>query len=89
MSQQTNTTKMLFMSVSDFKLAIKASTINIVRSPKGEKKLFVDAGNGKYYKCQQAIDITKPIKFMYESTELFNEGCITNVTESNNIIGSL
>lgn len=89
MSQQTTTTKMLFMSVPEFKAAIKADVINIVKNPKGEKKLFVDAGNGRYFRCQQAIDLTKPIKFMYESNELFNDGCITNVTDSANILASL
>jgi hypothetical protein len=82
---------MIFISISQFKTVLGLPTdskeVQLVKNP-NTGKLFVNTPKGNF-KAQQAIDHTKPVRFMYESETLFAEGCLTNVTESNNIIAAL
>lgn len=91
-STATITKKMIFMSMDAFKtrigLPLTPGNVLIVRSPKSGK-VFANTSTNLNFKAQHDIDLSQPVKFMYESEELFNEGCITNVTESANVLGAL
>ena len=82
---------MLFCTLDQFrsKIALPANTpaISIVRNPNTDK-LFADTAKGNY-KVEQAIDTKLPIRFMYESEDKLSEGCIVNVTDSDNVIAVL
>lgn len=91
-STAVNTKKMIFISMDAFKqrigLPLTPGNILIVKSPKSQK-VFANTSTNLNFKAQHDIDLTQPVKFMYETEELFNEGCITNVTESANVLGAL
>ena len=70
---------MNFISVEDFKNLTGAKELKFIAS-EDSGKLFVGVGTTAY-KCQQNIDGTKPIKFMYKDN-LFADGCFVNVTET-------
>lgn len=78
---------MLFMEIPTFKAKVNTTSIDIVKNPH-TGKLFAYC-NGKNFKVQQDITSDKPIKFMYASDALFDEGCITNVTPANPPVMSL
>ena len=52
------------LTIEEFKAEAKATSIQIVKSPKTQK-LFASAA-GKNYRVQGDIDVTKPIDFLYE-----------------------
>lgn len=71
---------MLFISLSQFRTMVgltPTAPISIVKNP-NTAKLFANTEVGNY-KVQQNLDITLPIRFMYESEETLSEGCIANV----------
>ena len=68
-----------FISVAQFKELTKSESLKFVTNP-NTGKVFVDAG-GKSFKCQQDIDSTKTIKFVFENE--FDKGCFSNVAENN------
>ena len=78
---------MTFISINALKERLNVSLIQIVRNP-NTGKLFAETGKGKF-KVQASLDTALPVKFMYDSEETFNEGCITNVKETNNVICEL
>ncbi len=78
---------MLFISIPELKSRLNTQTLDIVKSPK-TSKLFGNTGSANL-RVEQSIDLKKPVKFMYESDDTFNDGCIVNVTESNNVVASL
>lgn len=86
MSQQFTTT-MVFQTIEEFKAQTGAIKIDIVKNP-NTGKIFASAA-GKNYKVEQAIDLKEPIRFMSEENGDFNEGCFVNVTESENLIGTI
>ena len=71
------TVTMHFLSMEEFKDKLGVSTVNILKS-KTTNKLFASIG-GKSFKVQQTITSSKPIKFIYNDVEGFDNGCITNV----------
>ncbi len=71
-----------FMSLADFKAAIGVAKIDIVRNPKGEKKLFMSA-NGKYYKCKQDIDLQSPLAVLIPENGNLDEACLVNGSNDN------
>lgn len=73
---------MLFITVEELKTKLGATAINIVKSPK-TNKLFGNTSNGKNLKVEQTLDSTKEVRFMYESDDTFDSGCIVNVKPSN------
>jgi len=79
--------KVTFMSTADFKAAIEAKSIKIVRNPKTDK-LFGVSDNGIKLKCQQDIDMTQDISVLIEDNVLA-DACIVNVSETGEVIGSL
>ena len=77
--------KATFLTISEFKSAISAEVINIVKNP-NTGKLFLSVGD-KSFKCQQDIQLDKPLRFVFE--ESFDDGCLCNVKESDNVIATL
>lgn len=82
MSTTQTQTRMLFMTTAEFKSKLGVSEIQIVKNP-NTGKLFASTNAGNY-KVQGVIDSKKPIRFMYEDGK-FSEGCITNVSDSDNV----
>ena len=74
------TSKMIFITVTAFKTRIGTTELPIVKSPK-TGKLFA-SGPVNNYKVEGTIDLGLPIKYMYESEQAFDEGCLVNVTSS-------
>lgn len=75
---------MITLSVNLFKERFNTTKIDIVRSPK-TSKLFVTIDDGTKFKCQQSIDLSKPVAFIGETHE---ELCLVNPSTAN-VIGSL
>ena len=80
------TTNVTFHTATEFRTLIgKAdSPIQIVRNPKGEKKVFVAIGTSRF-KCQQDIDFGKPMRFLVEENDT-EKACLVNVVEQNNVL---
>ncbi len=79
--------KMIFITIPELKTKLGVDKIEIVKSPKTDK-LFAHCSAGNY-KVEQAIDLKQPLRFMYETEDAFNEGCIISVPESANVLASL
>lgn len=77
---------MFFMTLDAFKqrlgLPLVVGNVKIVHNPTTEK-VFAQTSLGQCFKAQQNLNVAKPIKFMYETEDLFLEGCIINATELN------
>ena len=74
---------MLFIEISELKSKLDLPKLDLVRSPKTQKLFasgITNAGIPVVLKAEQALDLTAPVKFMYESTDAIMEGCIVNVT---------
>lgn len=75
------------VGVKEFKVAIGASTIDILVNP-NTNKIFASASNGKTYRVEQAIDVTKAIVVLVpnnaETGEEFDydNACIVNKRET-------
>lgn len=78
---------MLFDTVPTFKAKKGIEKIEIVKNP-NTGKLFASTVAGNF-KVQGSIDLRKTVKYMYESEALYDEGCLTNVAESDNVQGVL
>lgn len=68
---------MLFITIQELKSKLGVSSISI-RKSKSTGKTYADYGNGKL-KVEGNIDETLPLKFIYESEDLFDKGCIVNI----------
>lgn len=84
---QTQETKTTFVDIITFKSTIGADVLQIVKNP-NTGKFFVDASNGKKYKCQHDIDIKKTMKFIVVNGDNDN-ACLANVSDSDNLIAVL
>lgn len=69
------------LSIQQLKEQLSIDVLQIIRSPKTQK-LFGAGSNGVNLRCQQAIDVDKPISFFYD-TEVggVEDGCIVNSAE--------
>ena len=56
------------VGIKEFKQAIGADTIDVVLNP-GTNKLFAAASNGKNYKVEQTLDVTKAMVFLVPNNE--------------------
>lgn len=82
-------TTVKFYTVSEFKSLVgctAATVIEVVKNPT-TGKLFVSVG-GTYFKCQQDIDDSLPMKFLIEHDEI-EKACLVNVAESSNVLFTL
>ena len=79
---------MNFLSISEFKTITGATKISFIKNNDTDK-LFVSTGDKKSYKAQQGIVANKPIKFMYDDSEGFDNGCFTNVESKINVVFTL
>lgn len=81
--------KMLFITVQDFKTRYAITTdLEVVINP-NTKKWFISTQVGNF-KCEVGLSKAEPIKYMYESQATFEEGCFVNVSPaSNNVQFSL
>lgn len=66
-----------FLSIEQFKSQTNTQAIDILQSPT-TSKLFASCG-GKSYKAQQDLNGALPIRFMFNETEGFDQGCFVNV----------
>lgn len=66
------------MGVKEFKDLIGASSIEVLRNLNTDtNKLFIGASNGKNYKCQQNIDLDKPLEFLIVNG-IVEDACLIN-----------
>lgn len=82
------TENVTFMTMNEFKAATKSNELDLLRNPNGEKKLFLASDNGKNYKAQQTIDLTKPVKMLIPESGDLDLACITNVKPGAEVIAS-
>jgi hypothetical protein len=83
---------MVYLAIPDYKKHIKA--LPHVEDPLGKINFRINNNTGKMFaycdtqdgqikiKVQQALDPKLPVRYMYSPEELFSEGCIINVKES-------
>lgn len=64
------------LGIKEFKLAIGAETINIVKNPK-TGKLFASASNGQVFRVEGALDVEKPLTVIMEDGNI-ETACIIN-----------
>lgn len=88
--------KLVNITVDEFKKVEGVDSVQIIDHP--DFKLFAAAGNGKRFKSQGNLDVTKPVEFLYtaqvdETTgemthtdEQWNAGCFVNPNEANVIL---
>jgi hypothetical protein len=62
--------------MAEFKAAIGAASVDVVKSPK-TGKVFVQASNGAVYRCQQSIDLGEPVEWLIEDGVL-DGACLLN-----------
>jgi len=72
----TTGSSMIFIDIDTLKARLGVQKIDIVRNP-NTGKLFGSTERGNL-KVEQALTAAKTIKFMYESEDKFNEGCLVN-----------
>ena len=74
--------KLISISVEEFKSIENTELIQIVKNP-NTSKLFAACGNGRKFKVQGNIDVTKPISFMHDTDGAWDEGCFVNSGQDN------
>ena len=79
--------KLINISVGEFKTRFSCTTLQIVRNP-NTSKLFVSTDNGKNFRCQQNIDLTKVLTFLKEEDASEDDWCLANGS-GDNIVGTL
>jgi len=75
------------LTIVEFKAQAKTAALQIVKNPKTDK-LFVSTDNGTNFKCQQKIDVTKPMEFLNTEGAAFNDYCLVNKGD-NNVLATL
>ncbi len=65
------------IGISEFKAKIGADKISVKRNP-ATNKLFVVATSGDSFKCQQDIDLQKPMIFLVEDG-VIETACLINI----------
>lgn len=85
--QLYNMANLTQMGVKEFKAAIGATMIEVLVSPT-TGKLFASASNGKNYKVEQALDVTKAMVFIIPVNEAtgeeldYDQACLINKRET-------
>jgi len=74
--------KVDFMTVAQFKAAVGAETISVLRNPQ-TSKLFMATNTGQNYKVQQDIDVKKEMRVLVPENGNLEEACLTNVDTAN------
>ena len=78
-----------FLTINDFKSKTNSTSLDVVKNPNGDNKLFVASPEGGRWKCQQDISKAKDMRFLIEDGDL-EQACLVNVKESaNNTVFSL
>lgn len=70
---------MIFLTTEEFKATVNTTKIEFAKGEKDGKPTKFAISGGKTFKAQLAIDYSKPIRFMYNAAEGFDNGCFTNV----------
>ena len=65
------------IGISEFKAKIGAEKISVIKNP-ATGKLFTSATSGHNFKCQQDIDLQKPMTFLVEDG-VIETACLINV----------
>lgn len=73
------------LGITEFKESIGATSLDVVKNPKTQK-LFVSTSNGGTYRCQAAIDLSKPVEMLIPDGDLTN-ACLVN-KGTNNIMAT-
>jgi len=80
------------MSVERFKETIKAKEIQILCNPHTDK-LFASDGNGKNYRVEQGLDLTKAVSVLIpvneEGEPVLADACFINTRTSAAVIATL
>ena len=71
------------ISIDEFKKIEGVDKVEIIDHPKF--KLFASCSNGKKFKAQGNLDVTKPVEFLHEEDN-WNEGCFFNANKANVIL---
>jgi hypothetical protein len=74
------------LGITEFKESIGATSLDVVKNPKTQK-LFVSTSNGNTYKCQAAIDLSKPVEMLIPDGDL-GSACLVN-KGTNNVLATL
>ena len=79
-----------FISIPALKTALGVKTLHVVRNPK-TNKLFVTTETGSMVlRCEQTLDVTKPMSYIKDSTAALHEGCLINVVPTtDNFVATL
>lgn len=72
----TNTTNIKRLGMAEFKAAVKAEVMDVVKNP-NTGKVFVSASNGSVYRCQQSIQLNEPVEWLIEDGVL-DDACLVN-----------
>ena len=73
---------MIFLTIDSLKSQLGCTSINIVKNPKENGKLFAETNNNIKLKVQQDIDLSLNIKFMHKDDEPVTNGCLINAKEN-------
>lgn len=72
----TTPTNIKRLGMAEFKAAIGAASVDVIRSPR-TGKVFVQGSNGAVYRCQQSINLSEPVEWLIEDG-LLAEACLIN-----------
>jgi hypothetical protein len=78
MAKSANRSKVSFLTISAFKKAI-GGTFRVVHSEKTDKISVLDEFD-TFYRCQQSLDVNKPMAFLLEEGLDIEDACLVNVS---------
>ena len=81
-------TAVSFMTVAEFKSAIGAEKLEVLRNPQTDK-LFMSADGGANYKVQQDIDVNADIRVLVPEDGGLEQACLVNVEGGAEVLTTL
>lgn len=78
---QSATVVLTNLTNQQFKQTIGCESFQVVKNPKNDK-LFVSTSNGKTFRAQQSLDVTKPISWLIPDGNI-EDACLINASEQN------
>lgn len=79
-SKKNYASKVTFMTIAKFKKMIGSDNIEIVYNANTSKRSVLDTDSDTFYRCQLAIDPSKPMAFLIEEGKGLDEACLVNVS---------
>ena len=71
-------TSVKFLSAESFKKIIGATALEVVFNAKSNKLSVLDKDSDKFYRCQQGIDLKKPMAFLIPDGSI-DDACLVNI----------